>query len=274
MRILIAIGIALTAGCTTNANLQNRITELENELELIRSGAGFEEITTNRINLVDADGTPRLILHNQERMPGEWERDTAAGITIYAPDGQEVGGLHVEDEVVRFSLDEQGTNEVTSYFTQQSPFGSQRGLFVWDQYPGAPGDGQRERFKELVGRDPNPREIMIPRVFSGQRFGESIVVLGDSFGNERIRIYVNNKNQPRLEFLDEKGEVTFYLPMEAEPAVLPSGDIPELNGETVLQLLALAGNSPDTLLSLVEMGGGALPEEWLQWLAEYKRLNP
>ncbi|ALO44881.1 hypothetical protein [Pseudohongiella spirulinae] len=275
MKLLITISVTiLVSACASSNQLQNRMAELEREIELLRGESTFEEITVNRINLIDADGTPRMILHNAERMPGEWERSAGAGFTIYAPDGQEVGGLHVEGDVVRFNLDQHGTNEVTSYFTHQTPFGSQRGLTVWDQYPGAPGDGQRARFKELVGRDPNPREIMIPRMFSGQRFGESIVVLGDSNGNERIRLYVDGSGQPRLEFLDERGAVTFHLPANATPAILPDGEIPEFNGETVLQLLALAGNNPDTLLSVVEMDGGSLPDEWVQWLTEYKRLNP
>ena len=270
----LVIGILLS-GCSSVTHLEARLAELEAQLANSPPHLAIDELTAQRINVVDSDGGVRLVLHNETTRPGDWERAAVAGMVFYAPDGVEVGGLAVDKDTVYLNLDQHGTNEVVSYFTNETPAGAQRGLFVWDQYPGRPGDDQRARFRDREGREPNPREIMIPRVFSGQRLGEAIVVLGDSRGKERLRLYVDQHDRPRLEFLDERGAVTFHLPPDAEPARLPDGEIPTFNGETLLQLLALAGNDVDTFIAIVEgESGKAMPSEWRQWLADYAALNP
>src|SRR5258708_29686040 len=62
--------------------------------------ASFDEITVNRINVVEADGKRRIVISNAERMPNpiidskEYSRSIKpAGVIFYNDAGNEVGGL-------------------------------------------------------------------------------------------------------------------------------------------------------------------------------------
>src|SRR5690349_3572221 len=64
----------------------------------------FDELSVERLNIVDAHGTPRLVLANTERMPPpilkgkSFKRAVSpAGIIFYNAAGDEVGGLALTD---------------------------------------------------------------------------------------------------------------------------------------------------------------------------------
>ena len=66
----------------------------------------FEEITVERLNVVDADGTLRLVLSNKDRMhPGVMDGKTinrprpVAGMLFFNDEGDEVGGLVVSGQL-------------------------------------------------------------------------------------------------------------------------------------------------------------------------------
>ncbi|MHB0886646.1 MAG: hypothetical protein ACYC41_12280 [Bacillota bacterium] len=69
--------------------------------------------------------------------------------------------------------------------------------------------------KVQATKDFNAEFISPRRLFVGRnQAGEAIVVLADSKGRDRIRMRVDKDDVPRLEFLDEKGKVTYSLPPE------------------------------------------------------------
>ena len=105
----------------------------------------------------------------------------------------------------------------------------------------------------MCGTSTPARRATVSVQSSRQRLGEALVTLGDSHGRERVRLYVDRHDEPRLEFLDERGVAQF--PTESRKVRLPPGDIPSFRGETALQLLALAGHDVDALIGLVEMEG-------------------
>src|SRR4029078_12885585 len=60
----------------------------------------FDEITVQRMNVVDADGTLRLVISNKDRMhPGQMDAKIidrprpVAGLLFFNEEGDEVGGL-------------------------------------------------------------------------------------------------------------------------------------------------------------------------------------
>ncbi|PYR63302.1 MAG: hypothetical protein DMF91_03890, partial [Acidobacteria bacterium] len=74
----------------------------------MRAGAPekFDEITVQRLNVVDANGTLRLVLAGKDRMhPGVIDgktidrRRAVAGLVFFNDDGDEVGGLTFRGEV-------------------------------------------------------------------------------------------------------------------------------------------------------------------------------
>lgn len=87
---LLASGGLCLAACTSDSSAAPR-------------GAWFDEITVQRINFVEPDGTLRLILTNRDRMPGIFVKETEyphpnpaernAGLLFYNEEGTENGGL-------------------------------------------------------------------------------------------------------------------------------------------------------------------------------------
>jgi hypothetical protein len=204
----------------------------------------FAEIDVERINIVEADGRPALILANTQRIPGPMlggralpkelsaGRTGSAGMIFVDAQGNEVGGLvygarvkpdgtysaesgftfdqHNQDQVVGFEYDDDGTRR--SY-----------GVGVWDRPTkvsiaemldaarGAPDREARHRkFAEVLrqrGDAPGAR-----RVFLGSQDRTAALRISDVAGRERVRLSVDSANDARLEFLDDSGQVVYSLP--------------------------------------------------------------
>ena len=70
------------------------------------------------------------------------------------------------------------------------------------------GTEKQELIKEL-------RKDNLKRMFMGKTSnGEVSVRMNDSEGKERIRMLIDKNDNPKLEFLNEKGEVIYSLPPE------------------------------------------------------------
>jgi hypothetical protein len=209
--------------------------------------ARFTEIDTERINVVEADGRPALVLANTQRLPGPMlagkelakelsaGRIGSAGMIFIDAQGNEVGGLvygasvrpgggfeagssftfdqHNQDQVVGFQYDDNGTKR--GY-----------GLSVWDRptkvsiaemLDAAKGAADREarhrKFAELLKERGDATGAR--RVFLGSQDRTAALRLSDVEGRERVRLYVDQSNAARLEFLDEAGKVIYALPERA-----------------------------------------------------------
>jgi hypothetical protein len=110
----------------------------------------FKEITAERINIVEKDGTLRMAISNHERQdPGSFngkkipKRDRAAGIIFFNDDGDECGGLsaggdkHGSD--MTYSVDQYKTDQIMQLNYTQEPNSSltpsrSYGLKLWDRY--------------------------------------------------------------------------------------------------------------------------------------------
>ncbi|WP_274364454.1 hypothetical protein [Paenibacillus thermotolerans] len=170
----------------------------------------FETIETEQINIVDKNGNVRMSLFNSERMPeivmegqpvsGKRSGIPGSGIMFYNNEGDECGGLvfgsakddngnyvsfgsvtfdaYKDDQVIQTNFWE--TNGLRNY-----------GFILYDRPSG------KERL--YMGRGQN---------------GDYAVTLCDSKGTERIRMVIDSNDVPRMEFLNENGEVVYKLPPE------------------------------------------------------------
>ena len=210
-----------------------------------RSPVEFDQITVHRINIVEPDGTPRMILAAKARFPGQFirgkeaarpDRNDSAGAIFINDEGTENGGLLFggykakNGDVHSFghlSFDEYGTDQTLDLEAQQD--GDDRFSLVGlndmpsqdytveekatraalQLMPHGPARTQALRsFRTAhpnVGQKPRIQLIRLNR-------GEAALRIADAAGNNRIEIGVDAKGEPSLVFFDPNGKITQRLP--------------------------------------------------------------
>jgi hypothetical protein len=200
----------------------------------------IEELTVQRVNVVDANGTLRMVLSNKDRMhPGVIDGKTMnrsrpdAGLLFFNDVGDEMGGLTFRGQEVNG----QGRTDAGLTFDQWKQdqtigiqYGEERGqrsagLQVWDR-------SDTQRLSELIDRlnranaiaDPAARDAAAravrdsaqpgrQRLFVGKdRSRASVVTLADANGKTRLVLKVDADGTSSIEFLDANGKVTDRLP--------------------------------------------------------------
>ncbi len=197
------------------------------------------EITVERINVVDANGTLRLVIANKDRMhPGVMDGKVidrprpVAGLLFFNDEGDEVGGLTItgqqRDGVRRANaglMFDQLKQDQTIGLTYAEGNGQRTaGLQVWDR--------SDRPLSELIEQlnaanriaDSGEREAAIKkvreaapagprRVFVGKNADRAASVsLADANGKPRLTLTVDAAGNPRIEFLDENGKIVERLP--------------------------------------------------------------
>ena len=162
----------------------------------------FDEIQVHRIDVVEPNGTLRMVLSNKDRLPpmivkGKrhpelGEPRPQAGMLFYNDEGSENGGLifsgrqnekgKIVDSGGSLSFDRYGGNQVI-------------------QLAGV--DDNSDRFAVLAVSDKN-RRVWVGRTDDGN----ATVSLMDAHGRPRITMQVASDGTPGLSFLDENGHVT------------------------------------------------------------------
>jgi len=163
----------------------------------------FDEIQVHRINVVEADGTLRMVISNRDRLPGVIVKGKEsppndrpqAGLIFYNDEGSENGGLifgghrnekgEVVDSGGSLSFDKYGDNQIV-------------------QLAGV--DDKTDRFAGLAVSDQS-RRIWVGRTGDGT----AAVELMDTHGKKRIVMQVSNDGVPSLAFLDDQGRVVREL---------------------------------------------------------------
>ena len=197
----------------------------------------FEEITVQRINIVDEDGKLRLALSNKARFP-EGGVDGAVlqpagsrgpGLLFFNDDGDECGGLIYSGDGgsgtagAAFLFDRLKQDQAIGLMYQEAAGHYGQGLVVWDR-PSTPLPDLVERMKKIEAiedEDERNRKLTemrtsgeggASRMFVGRDGdGSSLVMLMDSKGNPRIRIAVDAEDNPVIEVLDREGNVTWSM---------------------------------------------------------------
>ena len=201
----------------------------------------FTELDVERINIIEADGTVKLVIANRQRAPDQVrdgqsrprdESNKSPGITFFDDAGDEAGGLKVRgDRRVGPSagrhlfFDQHRGDQVLGLLSTETEKGRSAGLIVWDR-PDMPLPEVIQRYEKVMAAPPGPERDKLAAEFEAccQGFGQSRLFLGksenrdarlglaDARGRERLRLIVAATGEARIEFLDEQGRQTFMLP--------------------------------------------------------------
>lgn len=163
----------------------------------------FDEIQVHRINVVEPDGTLRMVISNHDRLPGVIVKGKEspkvdrpqAGMLFYNNEGSENGGLifgghrnekgEIVDSGGSLSFDKYGASQIV-------------------QLAGV--DDTDNKFAGLAVNDQN-RRIWVGR----KDDGAAVVSLMDAKGKKRIVMQVAADGTASLNFLDAEGHVVRSL---------------------------------------------------------------
>lgn len=199
----------------------------------------FDEITVGRINVVEPDGTIRLVVSSKGRFPGDFfkgtenprpDRKDFAGMLFVNDEGTECGGLIYagkkdetagvnsgmsltfdrfrQDQVLQLLHAEKGSMAMTGFSIHDRPDGSKYSMADFKrelaEIKSLPPEQQRARHAALKADG----KFGHARAFLGTTFDKgSALMLSDAAGRPRLLIKVGANGEPTLQVLDEKGEV-------------------------------------------------------------------
>lgn len=194
----------------------------------------FKEITVERINVLEPDGSLKMVISNSSRqhpgmMNGEslGKRNRNSGIIFFNEEQDEVGGLlysgnEKEGATFVLSVDQYKNDQVMQYMHYTNNEGDNRyGLQLWDRDKkytlpildsimdslDREGYNYQQKLKYLKEKN-NGKPISAPRLFLGRNYNtEAGLFIQDKFGTDRLRLYVDSSNTPKIEVLDETGKV-------------------------------------------------------------------
>lgn len=203
------------------------------------------ELTVERLNVVDADGTLRMVLAGKDKMhPGVVDGVTidrprpVAGMLFFNDEGDEVGGLTYTGRVTE-GLGRANASFMFDQLKQDQTIGMQygegngqrsAGFTVWDRSEQQPlselirGLNAANALPEGPERDaavkavrakahPGPR-----RLFAGKNPDKSSTVsLADGQGRPRLVLRVNEDGASSIEFLDADGKTVQRFPGSKVP---------------------------------------------------------
>lgn len=197
----------------------------------------FSEIDVERINVVEKDGSLRMVISNSARQHqgiagGKLIKRTEpreAGILFFCESGDECGGLAFSavktgNKVEAYgglTFDQFMQDETVKLAYVDSDGWRRVGVTIQDRsnIPAPEWETQYEKVRKMPRgpeRDAAMKPLSAPmRAFFGKtRENGSGLVLADTEGRTRISMIVDVSGQPRLNFLDEKGNVIQSFPAE------------------------------------------------------------
>jgi hypothetical protein len=204
--------------------------------------ARLDELTVERINVVEKNGQVRLVIANAARSPGFAEAGKQLtppghrpGLIFYNEEGTENGGLIFRGQMVdgkvsaggHLSFDRYGQDQVIALTYEEEQGKHSQGLTILDRPP--------QRFTEINARRDSIRRMPdgpakdsawkawalwqggapfgAPRLFVGRDQRKAATLdLKDQYGRSRLRLTVDSLGDGRIEFLDDSGHVRDRLP--------------------------------------------------------------
>jgi len=199
----------------------------------------IDELTVQRLNVVDANGTLRFVLSNKDRMhPGVMDGVTinrprpVAGMLFFNDEGDEVGGLTytgTDDDGRRANaglmFDQLKQDQTIGISYSEGNGQRSAGLQVWDRSDQQPlsdlikglndanalpaGPARDEAVKAVRAKaQPGPR-----RVFVGKNTEKAATVsLADANGKPRLVMTVGADGNASIDFLDADGKTIQRIP--------------------------------------------------------------
>jgi hypothetical protein len=200
----------------------------------------IDELDVRRINVIEPDGKPRVIISSKSRLPGTiFEgkdyphpgRDVGGGLLFFNDEGTEAGGLtyhtahdgDTRDNAAALTIDQYDQNEQLALTYTKAEGRRSAGLWVYADLPetsllpviqasaqvrnartAADKAQAQARLRELAKGGIG---IEHTRVFVGKEGDDAKLVLGDKDGHPRIVLAVDGRGTPRFELLDAAGTV-------------------------------------------------------------------
>lgn len=210
----------------------------------------FGEIDVQRINIVEPDGTVKMIITNVDRFPSgkdqinnrgtNTERKKRSGMLFFNEDGIESGGFIYDGEKdeqghsagLSLTYDQYDGDQVMQLLTTDHKKGDKRMVsssLVFNDRPAHESQQKtREVLKELDElrkKDPEAARKKYkeyegmgliggaPRVMLGKTRSENNgLFLFDDKGMPKAMLYVDKKNQAKLDFFDDQGNIKASFP--------------------------------------------------------------
>ena len=200
----------------------------------------FDTIDVQRINVREADGTLRMVISNNDRMPGgifhgkEYAHPNqgkrGAGMLFYndegtenggltfsgekGPDGKGRGSLHMsfdqyeQDQTLVLTQQDNGGKHAAGMRINDRPEESLVGLLsAYDRISSLPAAERDRRWKEILA-DKGKDHAGGPRLFVGKDASRAAVLdMKDAQNRTRLRLRVEADGQAKIEFLDADGKV-------------------------------------------------------------------
>jgi hypothetical protein len=208
----------------------------------------FEEINVERINIVEKDGTVKMLLTNKDRFPTGREvinrrpvnetREKRPGILFFNEDGMECGGLiydgakttngHQGGMSLTFDrFDGDQVIQVLSQDYQENGKRFQTNGLIFNEYKNDTITqlGTARLMRELDAiRDQDQKQKRYAELQEMGIFGQPRIYLGrtgsqnnglylfDDQGRPRAMLYIAPNNEAKLEFFDDQGNVVDSWP--------------------------------------------------------------
>lgn len=210
----------------------------------------FREIDVERINVIEADGTVKMVITNVERFPAGKDtinnrptnvgRKKRAGMLFFNEDGIECGGFIYDGQKkenghssgLSLTFDQYDGDQVMQLLTQDTRQGDKRFVsssLMFNDRPKLESQAKTmeimKELEELLKRDRNLYQKKFaeyeaqglvggsPRIMLGKSRSESNgLFLFDDKGMPKAMFYVDKNNNARLDFYDDKGNVTHSFP--------------------------------------------------------------
>jgi hypothetical protein len=212
--------------------------------------ANLGEINVERINVVDADGTLRMVISNKERMhPGVMDGVTierprpVAGMLFFNEHGDEVGGLTYTGQETGgtrranagLMFDQLKQDQTIGISYSEGNGQRTAGFQVWDRSDKPLSQlivalNAANKIEDRAKRDAALAEVRATappgprRVYLGKTSDRAATMaLSDDAGRPRLRLTVDAAGNPRIEFLDEEGKVLRSLVATPAPPSTGAG---------------------------------------------------
>jgi len=210
----------------------------------------FAEIDVERINIVEKDGTVKMIITNVDRFPNgkvevndrlvNEERKKRSGMLFFNEDGIECGGFIYDGKKMEkghsaglsLTYDQYDGDQVMQLLTQDYQEGDKRyvgSTLVFNDRPYKESQATTmaimKELQELRKKDPKAMQEKykayekegiigeVPRILLGKsRSQNNGLFLFDDKGMPRAMFYVDKENNAKLDFFDEKGNTIASFP--------------------------------------------------------------
>lgn len=202
--------------------------------------AQFEEISVERINIIEKNGFNRMVLANSDKAPGVDKfgkevfrsNEPRPGMIFYNDEGTENGGLifrgkkendkvnhglhmafdrYNQDQTMMLQHIEQEDFMITGLTIMDRP-NTDMDFELTNAFIRAEAAGDIALMNTLEKKFNEENKGAARRAFYGTLNGNAQLRLHDAQGNNRIQLVVSKEGDAKLEFLDEQGNVIMRLP--------------------------------------------------------------